>query len=119
MDPDHSLKFAVDDPIILAGVLIGAMMPLLFAALTMISVGKAAAEIIIEVPWEANFLNNPKANKCMGSSTTAAILVHSSSGNTFLWTNSRSRRFCPPRSKAHTVLHFGRSKLGCSESPRV
>merc|ERR1719399_1555180 len=49
VDPDHSLKFAVDDPIILAGVLIGAMMPLLFAALTMISVGKAAAEIIIEV----------------------------------------------------------------------
>merc|ERR1719331_3390853 len=49
VDPDHSLKFAVDDPIILAGVLIGAMMPMLFAALTMISVGKAAAEIIMEV----------------------------------------------------------------------
>merc|ERR1719269_93118 len=35
--------------LVLAGVLLGAMMPMLFAALTMISVGKAAAEIIIEV----------------------------------------------------------------------
>jgi inorganic pyrophosphatase len=43
------MDFAVDDPIVLSGVLLGAMMPMLFAALTMISVGKAAAEIIIEV----------------------------------------------------------------------
>merc|ERR1719327_2357254 len=43
------MNFGVDDPIVLAGVLLGAMMPMLFAALTMISVGKAAAEIIIEV----------------------------------------------------------------------
>jgi len=43
------MNFAVDDPIVLSGVLLGAMMPMLFAALTMISVGKAAAEIIIEV----------------------------------------------------------------------
>merc|ERR1719463_687845 len=43
------MNFSVDDPIVLAGVLLGAMMPMLFAALTMISVGKAAAEIIIEV----------------------------------------------------------------------
>merc|ERR550514_629764 len=47
-DPTTAMSFAVDDPIVLAGVLIGAMMPMLFAALTMISVGKAAAEIIIE-----------------------------------------------------------------------
>merc|ERR1719197_1216791 len=38
VSPEDKMKFAVDDPIILAGVLIGAMMPLLFAALTMISV---------------------------------------------------------------------------------
>merc|ERR1712166_395829 len=41
--------FDVGEPIVLAGVLFGAMLPYLFAALTMISVGKAAAEIIMEV----------------------------------------------------------------------
>jgi inorganic pyrophosphatase len=41
--------FDVGNPIVLAGVLFGAMLPYLFAALTMISVGKAAAEIITEV----------------------------------------------------------------------
>ena len=41
--------FDVGHPIVLAGVLCGAMLPYLFAALTMISVGKAAAEIITEV----------------------------------------------------------------------
>jgi len=39
----------VGDPVVLSGVLFGAMMPYMFAALTMISVGKAAAEIIGEV----------------------------------------------------------------------
>jgi inorganic pyrophosphatase len=49
VDPTGEMSFSVDEPIVLAGVLLGAMMPMLFAALTMISVGKAAAEIIIEV----------------------------------------------------------------------
>jgi H(+)-translocating pyrophosphatase len=44
-----SLSYDVADSIVLAGVLTGAMLPYLFAALTMISVGKAAAEIINEV----------------------------------------------------------------------
>merc|ERR1719158_1010099 len=39
----------ITDAVVLAGILIGAMIPYLFAALTMISVGKAAAEIIEEV----------------------------------------------------------------------
>jgi len=42
-------SYDVTDSIVLAGVLTGAMLPYLFAALTMISVGKAAAEIINEV----------------------------------------------------------------------
>merc|ERR1712196_605089 len=42
-------NFDVGSPIVLSGVLTGAMLPYLFAALTMISVGKAAAEIIQEV----------------------------------------------------------------------
>merc|ERR1719182_511118 len=44
-----SLSYDVADSIVLAGVLTGAMLPFLFAALTMISVGKAPAEIINEV----------------------------------------------------------------------
>jgi len=43
------MSFPLEDPIVLAGVLFGVMLPLLFAALTMLSVGKAAAEIIMEV----------------------------------------------------------------------
>ena len=39
------------DPIVLAGALLGAMLPFLFAALTMLSVQKAAGAIIIEVRW--------------------------------------------------------------------
>jgi len=42
-------SYDVADSIVLSGVLTGAMLPFLFAALTMISVGKAAAEIIGEV----------------------------------------------------------------------
>jgi H(+)-translocating pyrophosphatase len=41
--------YDVGNSIVLSGVLVGAMLPYLFAALTMISVGKAAAEIIQEV----------------------------------------------------------------------
>jgi len=44
-----SNKYDVGNSIVLSGVLTGAMLPYLFAALTMISVGKAAAEIINEV----------------------------------------------------------------------
>jgi inorganic pyrophosphatase len=49
VDTTGTMKFPLEDPTILAGVLFGAMLPFLFAALTMLSVGKAAAEIIVEV----------------------------------------------------------------------
>ncbi|OEU15801.1 inorganic H+ pyrophosphatase [Fragilariopsis cylindrus CCMP1102] len=39
----------ISDPVVLSGVLIGAMLPFLFAALTMLSVRKTAGAIIIEV----------------------------------------------------------------------
>merc|ERR1719197_558292 len=52
-------SFDVGSPIVLGGVLFGAMLPYLFAALTMISVGKAAAEIITEV--REQFLNHKNA----------------------------------------------------------
>jgi len=41
--------FSLTHPLVLSGLLIGAMLPFLFAALTMLSVGKAATGIIMEV----------------------------------------------------------------------
>merc|ERR1719199_2091381 len=41
--------FSLANPLVLSGLLIGAMLPFLFAALTMLSVGKAATAIILEV----------------------------------------------------------------------
>jgi inorganic pyrophosphatase len=52
--------FDLGDPLILSGLLFGAMLPLLFAALTMISVGKAAAEIIQEVRRQFDSVKNEK-----------------------------------------------------------
>jgi inorganic pyrophosphatase len=47
---DHVLLvFEVSEPVLIAGILFGAMLPYLFGALTMLSVGKAAAEMIQEV----------------------------------------------------------------------
>eukprot|EP00392_Amoebophrya_sp_AT5.2_P000519 g520.t1 len=47
--PGGSMSFDISDPAVMSGALFGAMLPYLFGALTMISVGKAAAEIIEEV----------------------------------------------------------------------
>lgn len=89
----------VDNPIVMAGLLLGAMMPFLFAALTMISVGKAAAEIIIEVRRQFREVKNengyclldcikiasegkeipadmevkPESDKCVAISTRSAL----------------------------------------------
>lgn len=43
------LSLDIGDPIVLSGVLFGSMLPFLFAALTMLSVQKAAGAIIVEV----------------------------------------------------------------------
>jgi inorganic pyrophosphatase len=61
----HVQLFEVDDPILLAGVLVGAMLPYLFAALTMISVGKAAAEMIEEVRRQFREVKNAKGRTLM------------------------------------------------------
>merc|ERR1712032_965503 len=58
-------RFEVDDPILLAGVLVGAMLPYLFGALTMISVGKAAAEMIEEVRRQFREVKNAKGTTLM------------------------------------------------------
>merc|ERR1712038_1766264 len=44
-----NLRYDVSEAVVLSGLLFGGMLPYLFAALTMISVGKAAAKIIDEV----------------------------------------------------------------------
>eukprot|EP00241_Pyramimonas_parkeae_P003347 CAMPEP_0114247320 /NCGR_PEP_ID=MMETSP0058-20121206/12959_1 /TAXON_ID=36894 /ORGANISM="Pyramimonas parkeae, CCMP726" /LENGTH=753 /DNA_ID=CAMNT_0001360617 /DNA_START=75 /DNA_END=2336 /DNA_ORIENTATION=+ len=58
---DADLNLA--DAVILAGVLFGAMLPYMFAALTMVSVGKAAAEIITEV--RRQFAEIPGLKACI------------------------------------------------------
>merc|ERR1712217_682065 len=57
--PDED-GFDLGDPLVLSGLLFGAMLPMLFAALTMISVGKAAAEIIQEVRRQFTEVKNEK-----------------------------------------------------------
>merc|ERR550532_3650196 len=59
------INFEVSDPILLAGVLIGAMLPFLFGALTMLSVGKAAAEMIEEVRRQFREVKNSKGTTLM------------------------------------------------------
>jgi len=54
------LSFEIWDPILLAGTLLGAMLPFFFAALTMMSVGKAAAEMIDEVRRQFREIKNAK-----------------------------------------------------------
>merc|ERR1712063_86008 len=56
----ETLEYDVSHSIVLSGLLFGAMLPYLFAALTMISVGKAAAEIIEEVRNQFKTITNSK-----------------------------------------------------------
>jgi len=48
-DLEYGDFFSLANPLVLSGLLIGAMLPFLFAALTILSVGKAATGIILEV----------------------------------------------------------------------
>ena len=49
LDPTFTVNLSLDRPTVLVGLLIGAMLPFLFTALTMQSVGRAAQQIVIEV----------------------------------------------------------------------
>lgn len=71
---------SLDDPRVLIGMLIGAMLPYLFSALTISSVGKAANEMVEEV--RRQFKNDPKIlvgestpdyNRCIDISTRASL----------------------------------------------
>ena len=68
------------DPVVIAGLFVGAMVPFLFAALTMNSVGKAANEMIEEVrsqfradPGILAGTSKPDYEKCVDISTKAAL----------------------------------------------
>lgn len=68
------------DPVVFSGVLIGAMLPFLFAALTMLAVRKAAGAIIEEVRRQFHEIvglmegtAEPENEKCVAISTKASI----------------------------------------------
>jgi K(+)-stimulated pyrophosphate-energized sodium pump len=73
------LRGGVDllDPVVLPGLLLGAMLPFVFAALTMLSVGKAAESIMWECRdqlnkrWESGTALDPA--KCIRISTVSSI----------------------------------------------
>ncbi|EGB06704.1 putative proton translocating inorganic pyrophosphatase [Aureococcus anophagefferens] len=71
-------QLAVTDPYVLSGALFGAMLPYMFAALTMISVGKAAAEIICEV--RDQFHNRPDLVAADGKTTLRDCIMMASNG---------------------------------------
>jgi inorganic pyrophosphatase len=64
-DNGSVLFYDVSDSMVLSGLLFGAMLPYLFAALTMISVGKAAAEIIEEVRRQFRELKNETTGRTL------------------------------------------------------
>ena len=47
--PDYSFALEITSPVVLVGVFVGAMLPFLFSALTMSSVGKSAQRVVLEV----------------------------------------------------------------------
>ncbi|GIT70845.1 MAG: hypothetical protein Ct9H300mP28_06590 [Pseudomonadota bacterium] len=68
------------DPLVLTGLFVGAMLPFLFSAMTMKSVGKAAFDMIEEVrrqfrtiPGIMDGKAEPDYEKCVEISTTAAL----------------------------------------------
>merc|ERR1712232_752682 len=73
-DTGSTLWYDVSDATVLAGLLFGAMLPYLFGALTMISVGKAAAEIIEEVRRQFREVTN-------GTYTLREAIERASNGN--------------------------------------
>mmetsp|Transcript_21727 Transcript_21727/g.60483 ORF Transcript_21727/g.60483 Transcript_21727/m.60483 type:complete len:802 (-) Transcript_21727:375-2780(-) len=70
----------IGEPIVLSGVLVGSMLPFLFAALTMLSVQKAAGAIIIEVrrqfaeiPGLREGTAEADSDKCVAISTQSSV----------------------------------------------
>ncbi|WP_165060310.1 MULTISPECIES: sodium-translocating pyrophosphatase [unclassified Adlercreutzia] len=73
-------ELALTDPLIVAGIFIGAMMPFMFAALTMGAVSRAAHAMVEEVrrqfreiPGIMEYKAEPEYDKCVAISTTSAL----------------------------------------------
>ncbi len=82
LDPEANIMESINllDPLVLTGLFVGAMLPFLFSAMTMKSVGKAAFDMIEEVrrqfrtiPGIMDGKAEPDYEKCVGISTTAAL----------------------------------------------
>lgn len=76
--PDFALTLT--DPLIVAGIFIGAMMPFMFAALTMGAVSRAAHAMVEEVRRQfreikgiMEYKAEPKYDKCVAISTSSAL----------------------------------------------
>tara|TARA_B100001996_G_scaffold245617_1_gene190250 strand:- start:1159 stop:3279 length:2121 start_codon:yes stop_codon:yes gene_type:complete len=82
LDPEAKIMDSINllDPLVLTGLFVGAMLPFLFSAMTMKSVGKAAFDMIEEVrrqfktiPGIMEGTAEPDYEKCVGISTEAAL----------------------------------------------
>ncbi|GDX78617.1 putative K(+)-stimulated pyrophosphate-energized sodium pump [Deltaproteobacteria bacterium] len=76
----HSMNLALDNPQILIGLLVGAVMPFAVAASTMLAVGKAAGAIVIEIKRQFDEIKGlregtaePEPSKIVDIATSAAL----------------------------------------------
>jgi H(+)-translocating pyrophosphatase len=83
LEDGEVLDLSLLNPVVLPGILIGALLPFIFAALTMLSVGKAAEAIMFECRdqlnkvWEAKTTNKDfdlSPEKCINISTQASLI---------------------------------------------
>jgi K(+)-stimulated pyrophosphate-energized sodium pump len=77
---DEPLNLAINEPYVLVGLFIGILLPMVFCALTMKAVGKAAEEMVAEVRRQfreikgiMEYKKKPDYQRCVTISTDAAI----------------------------------------------
>lgn len=80
-EAEAAAQFAINNPLVLVGLLIGGVLPFAFTSVTMRAVSKAASAVIVEVRRQIKELDilNPKSNnkpeygKCVDIVTSAAL----------------------------------------------